>query len=95
MATATKVLDDTRFEARARIGDVVALGLVLVIGGALLFEMYTLGFTAGEAMRGGGELVLARDRSFVLMMIEAAVVIGAFSWIVYRLFSGTARRAGG
>lgn len=95
MATAARVLDETRFEARARIGDIVALGVVIVIGAALLFEMYSLGYTAGEAMRDGGDVVLARDRGFVFMLIESALVVGALAWIVYRLFSGSARRVGG
>lgn len=95
MATAAKVLDDTRFEARARIGDIIALGLILVIGGALLFEMYSLGYTAGEVARNGGSEVFARDRAFVFMLIEVALVMGGVGWIVYRLFSGSARRAGG
>lgn len=94
MAAATKVLDDTRFEARARVGDVVALGLVVVVGAALLFNMYTLGHTAGEIARGMGD-TYARDKRFVLAMIEAALVVGGFAWIVYRLFSGSARRVGG
>lgn len=95
MATAARVLDETRFEARARIGDIVALGVVLIVGAAMLFEMYTLGFSAGEAIREGGTLVLTRDKSFVIMLIEAAMVIMGICWIVYRLFSGAARRAGG
>lgn len=94
MATAAKVLDETRFEARARIGDVVALGLVVVVGAALLFNMYTLGYTAGEIARGGGDVV-ARDKRFVMAIVEAALVVGSFAWIVYRLFSGSARRVGG
>ena len=95
MATAARVLDDTRFEARARIGDVVALGILLVVGAALLFSMYSVGYSAGEVARSGGGEVFARDRTFVLMLIETAIVMGAFGWIVYRLFSGSARRAGG
>lgn len=95
MAAPTKVLDETRFEARARIGDVIALGLMLVVGSALLFEMYTMGYTAAEAARAGGDLVFSRDRRFVFMLIEAALVVGSFGWVVYRLFSGSARRVGG
>lgn len=94
MATAAKVLDETRFEARARIGDVVALGLVVVVGAALLFNMYTLGYTAGEIARGSGD-VLSRDKRFVTAIIEAVLVAAGFAWIVYRLFSGSARRVGG
>lgn len=95
MATATRILDETRFEARARIGDVVALGVVLVIGAALLFSMYTLGYAIGEAVQFDREFVLMRDRLFVVMMIEAVLVVGALGWIVYRLFTGAARRVGG
>lgn len=95
MATAARVLDDTRFEARARIGDVVALGLILVVGATLLFEMYSIGYSAGEVFRNGGGEVFARDQAFVRMLVEVALVMGAFAWIVYRLFSGSARRVGG
>lgn len=95
MATTTRVLDDVRFESRARIGDIVALALTLVIGGALLFSMYSLGYSAGEVARTGGGQVFARDRTFVYMLIEVAALMGAFSWIVYRLFTANARRAGG
>ncbi|HUR69950.1 MAG TPA: hypothetical protein VM370_11950 [Candidatus Thermoplasmatota archaeon] len=93
MATATRVLDDTRFEARARIGDVIALGIILVVGGALLFQMYTIGYSASEAARTGD--VYARDKTFVFMIIETAIVMLGFAWVVYRLFSGSARRVGG
>lgn len=95
MATAARVLDDTRFESRARVGDVIALGIILVVGAALLFEMYSLGYTAGEVARSGGDDVFARDRAFVFMIIETAIVMAGFAWIVYRLFSGSARRVGG
>lgn len=95
MATAARVLDDTRFEARARIGDVIALGIILVIGAALLFQMYSVGHSAGEVARSGGNGVFSRDRTFVYMIIETAIVMGGFAWIVYRLFSGSARRVGG
>lgn len=95
MAPSARVLDETRFESRARIGDVVALGLILVIGGVLLFEMYSVGYSAGEVARNGGNEVFARDRTFVLMIIEVAIVIAGLAWIVYRLFSGSARRVGG
>ena len=95
MATATRVLDDARFESRARIGDIVAIGLILVVGSALMFEMYSIGYTAGEVARSGGAEVFARDRVFVFMIIETAILISAFAWIVYRLFTNTARRVGG
>ena len=94
MATAAKVLDETRFEARARIGDILAVGLVLVVGGVLFFEMYTMGFTAAAAAADGSG-VLDRDKRFVMMIIEAAVVVASMGWIVYRLLSGSARRVGG
>lgn len=95
MVAATKVLDETRFESRARIGDIVALGLLMVVGAVLLFEMYSIGYTAAEASRAGGNIIFERDRRLVFMIIEAVVVSGSLSWIVYRLFSGSARRAGG
>ena len=95
MATAARVLDDTRFETRARVGDILALGIVLVVGAALLFEMYTVGYTAGEVARAGGGQVFARDRTFVFMIVEAAIVMAGVSWIAYRLFSSSARRVGG
>ena len=57
--------------------------------------MYSVGYTAGEVARGGGAEVFARDRTFVFMIIEVAVLMGALSWIAYRLFTGSARRAGG
>lgn len=95
MATAAKVLDETRFEAKARIGDVVALGLVVAIGAALVFDMYTLGFHLSEVAAGGTAAVAARDRAFVRALIEACLVVGALGWIGYRLFSGSARRVGG
>lgn len=94
MATAARVLDDARFEARARIADILALGLVVVVGAVLLFEMYTMGYTAAAAAATGAG-VLERDRRFVMMTVEAAVVVAGMGWIVYRLLSGSARRAGG
>lgn len=95
MTAATKVLDESRFEARARIGDVVALGLVVVVGAALLFNMYTLGYTASSVAGGSVADVTTRDKRFVMSIVEAALVVGGFAWIVYRLFSGSARRVGG
>lgn len=94
MATPTRVLDDTRFEARARIWDIVALGLMLVVGGTLLFEMYTIGYTASQAAADGTG-VLGRDRTFVFMIIEIAIFTAAFCWTAYRLLAGSARRVGG
>lgn len=96
MAAPTKVLDETRFESRARIGDIVALGLLVVVGGALLFEMYSLGYSAGESKLGAtGATVVERDQGFVMMIIMTAIVVGSVGWIVYRLFSGSTRRVGG
>lgn len=95
MATAAKVLDETRFEAKARIGDVVALGLVVAVGAALVFDMYSLGYTAAKAASMVESDILARDRAFVRMLIEACLVVAGLGWIAYRLFSGSARRVGG
>lgn len=95
MAAPTKVLDESRFESRARIGDIVALGLMIVVGAALLFEMYSIGYSAAEAAANGGDIVFERDQRLVMMIIETAIVVGSFAWIVYRLFSGSARRVGG
>jgi hypothetical protein len=95
MAAPTRVLDETRFEARARIWDIVALGIMLVVGGTLLFEMYSLGYTAAEVARTGGNEVFGRDRMFVFMIIEIAIFTSAFCWTAYRILSGSARRVGG
>lgn len=94
MATVAKVLDRTRFEARARIADIVALGLVVVVGAALVFDMYTFGYTAAQLALVGGDVV-ARDRAFVRMLVEAFIAAIAFCWIAYRMMTGSARRAGG
>lgn len=95
MATAAKVLDLSRFEARARIADVVALGIVVAVGAAFAFDMYSLGYQASRVAELGGDAVFARDRAFARALIEAAIVVGGLAWIVYRLFSGSARRVGG
>lgn len=95
MATAAKVLDRTRFEARARIIDLVALGVVVVVGAALVFDMYSLGYTAAYAASVGGEAVLDRDRAFVRMLMEAFLTAAGLFWIAYRLFTGGSRRVGG
>lgn len=94
MVSAAKILDQNRFEARARIGDVLALGLLLVVGGALLFNMYQLGSSAQFAAGDAG-LIYRRDRDFVNALIEMAIVVLSFAWIAYRLFSRSARRSGG
>lgn len=95
MVTAAKVLDETRFEARARLGDVIALAVVVVVGAALLFNMYTLGYTAASVAQGNVADVVTRDKRFVLAIIQAALAVGGLGWIVYRLFTGSARRVGG
>ena len=92
MATAAKILDQHRFEARARIVDVLALGLILIAGFFLMVEMYRLGNTLAQAATQGGQLVAQRDARFVVVGVEGCIVIMALSWISYRLFSG--RRLG-
>lgn len=91
MATAAKILDQQRFEARARLVDVVALGLLLIVGFFLMVEMYRLGFTLSQAAA-DGSLVAARDARFVVVGVEGAIMAACLSWISYRLFSG--RRLG-
>lgn len=93
-ATTTKVLDRTRFEARARLLDIVACGILLVGGATLLFEMYTLGYTAA-VLDGNAGSVIPHDRGAVRMIIEAFITALGFSWIAYRLFAGSAKRVGG
>lgn len=95
MATAAKVLDRSRFEARARIVDVFALGMIVIVGAALVFDMYSLGFTAAQAAEEGGSAVFDRDRAFVRMVMEAFLAAVAMCWIAYRLLALGARRAGG
>lgn len=93
MATATRILDKTRFEARARVGDIVALGVLLVVGAALVFDMYTFGYTARLAEESGN--VIARDRRFIRMLMEAFLAACSLGWIAFRLFTASARRVGG
>lgn len=95
MATAAKVLDRTRFESRARIADVFALGAVVIVGAALVFDMYTLGYTAAEAASKGGAAIIERDRAFVRMVMEGFLAAVALCWIAYRLVTAGARRPGG
>lgn len=95
MATAAKILDEHRFEARARIADVFALGLVIVLGAALVYDMYSFGYSAAAAASTGGSAVLQRDQAFVRMLAEAFLAAAGMSWIAYRLLSGSARRIGG
>lgn len=94
MADAAKVLDENRLEARARLGDILALGLLVVVGSLLLFNMYQIGYSASQAA-GDLNTVFARDAAFTRGIIEAAIVALAIAWIVYRLFSRSARRSGG
>ncbi|HEX2021158.1 MAG TPA: hypothetical protein VHH36_00475, partial [Candidatus Thermoplasmatota archaeon] len=92
--TAAKVLDRTRFEARARVGDLLALGLLVVVGFSLMVDMYALGHSASQAAGDAG-VVFQRDATFVRMLVQAGVVAIATSWIAYRLLSASARRLGG
>ena len=89
MATAAKILDQHRFEARARIVDVVALALVFIVGFFLMVEMYRLGFTLSTT--GPGD-VASRDARWVVVGVEGAVLAICLFWVSYRLFSG--RRVG-
>jgi hypothetical protein len=89
---APTILDQARFEARARFGDVVALGVLVVAGAALLTTMYLLGDSAASAAATGGSIVFTRDRTFVQAMFEGVLVAFSLGWIVYRLFSRAARR---
>jgi hypothetical protein len=90
MATAAKVLDRNRFEARARIGDLIALGLVVVVGFSLMVDMYAVGHASAT-----NPSDTSRDAQFVRAIAEFGIVVAALCWIAYRLFSGGARRAGG
>lgn len=94
MATAAKVLDRSRFEARARLGDVVALGLLVVVGFSMMTDMYALGHSAASAASDAGALA-DRDATFVRMIPQAGLGVAALSWIAYRLLSASARRVGG
>lgn len=93
MADAAKILDRNRFESRARIFDFAALGGLVVIGAALVFDMYTFGYLARVAEESGG--IVARDQRFVRMLIESFLSACALGWIAFRLFSASVRRAGG
>jgi hypothetical protein len=92
MAAVTKVLDRSRVEARARLVDVLALGLLVATGAALVFDMYTIGYQAAQAGGGGG--IVVRDASLVRLMIESFLAAVALCWIAFRLFAASARRAG-
>lgn len=92
MATAAKILDQHRFEARARIVDVLALGLLLIAGFFLMVEMYRLGNTLAQAAAEGGQLVADRDARFVVVGVEGVLVATSLAWISFRLF--TSRRVG-
>lgn len=98
MATATtKVLDRTRFEARARIIDIVAYGLLLVAGAALVFQMYTLGYSASQLTLSPGDpaAIIQHDKAAIRIAIEAFLAALGFGWVGYRLFSASAKRVGG
>ena len=94
MATVTHVLDRGRFEARARIADILALGVVVVVGAALVFDMYTFGYTAAQLASGSGSVV-SRDQRVVRMLAESFLAAAALCWVGYRLLSASARRSGG
>lgn len=96
-ATTTKVLDRTRFEARARLIDIVAFGLLLVAGAALVFQMYTLGYSAAEIQNsvGGADPIVVHDQAAVRIAIASFIAALGVGWVGYRLFSGSARRVGG
>lgn len=89
MANAAKILDQQRFEARARIIDVAALGLLLIVGFFLMVEMYRLGHTLSTT--GGGD-VASRDARWVVVGAEGSLMALCLGWITYRLF--TSRRIG-
>lgn len=101
--TAAKVLDRNRFEARARVFDVVALALILMMGGAMLYEMYTIAYHRGgqaatEIFSQGQPNVagiVADDARWAIMLAEAFLAAVGFSWLAYRLFVHGARQAGG
>lgn len=95
MATATKVLDRARFEARARLIDLFALGLLIVTAFSLMVDMYYLGATSIRAAAEGGSLVFDRDARFVRMLLQAGLFTASFGWTAYRVLSANARRAGG
>jgi hypothetical protein len=95
MATVTNVLDRARFESRARLVDLLALGLLAVLGASLMVDMYYLGATSVLAVVRGGELVYTRDARFVRMALQAAILMLAFGWASFRLLSLSARRVGG
>lgn len=95
MATAVKVLDKHRVEARARLADVAALLVLAVVGFSLMVLMYRLGYSASQASTGGGQAVLDRDRLFVVAMVEGALGTAALCWVGFRLLAASGRRAGG
>jgi len=96
MAAPAKILDRSRAEARARLGDVIAFGVVLIIGAALLFDMYSLGYSAAEAATGAaGTTVLNRDKQFARTIIQAVITAFGLAWIAFRLFVSSVKRSGG
>lgn len=94
MATAAKVLDVSRFESRARIADILAIGVALVVGFSLMIEMYYLGYSSVQAL-GDPNMVYERDAKFLRVIVQAGIFVASFGWIVYRVLSGSARRVGG
>jgi hypothetical protein len=95
VATAVKVLDKHRVEARARLLDVAAVLVLAVVGFSLVVLMYKLGYSAANATAFGGQAVLDRDRLFVIAMAEGAVGMASLCWVGYRLLAASGRRAGG
>jgi len=91
LATAVKVLDKHRVEARARVLDVAALLLLGAIVVSLAVIFYRLGWDAARAT----SFDPSRDKWFVLVLIEGAVGALAFGWVGYRLFAAAGRRVGG
>ena len=93
MTQHVKILDRHRSESRARIGDIAAMGLLLVTGAALVFDMYTFGYFAANPSALGG--VVGRDQRFVRMLAESFLAALSLAWIGVRLFVQSARRVGG
>ena len=92
MATAAKILDRQRFESRARILDVIALGLVFLVGFFLMLDMYRLGFALSQAGTPAGQSIASRDARWVVVGIEGCLLVMSMLWVSYRLFSS--RRVG-
>jgi hypothetical protein len=93
VATAVKVLDKHRVEARARLLDAAAVLVLAVVGFSLMVLMYKLGYSAATAT--AGQPVLDRDRLFVIAILEGALGTAALCWVGFRLLGASGRRAGG